>query len=121
MKAGDKEHFRYVSTRPGAQCAVTPFLTQVMLKYFVNSLKDLIPVVNRQLRTIDKCLMTNIITGATEMPASSIRSVSAPLFLSSLHCSEGDESLLADCSHDLLGLASCDETSGLAVARCFGK
>ena len=118
MKAGDKEHFRYVSTRPGAQCAVTPFLTQVMLKYFVNSLKDLIPVVNGQLRTIDKCLMTNIITGATEMPA---RSVSAPLFLSSLHCSEGDESLLADCSHDLLGLASCDETSGLAVARCFGK
>ena len=55
------------------------------------------------------------------MSASSISSVSAPLFLSSLHCSEGDESLLADCSHDQIGLASCDETSGLAVARCFGE
>ena len=55
------------------------------------------------------------------MPASSISNMSAPLFLSSIQCSEGDESLLADCSHDLLGLASCDETSGLAVARCFGK
>ena len=54
------------------------------------------------------------------MPATSMSSVSAPLFLSSLYCSEGDESLLADCSHDILGLASCEETSGLAVARCFG-
>ena len=55
------------------------------------------------------------------MPATSMSSVSAPLFLSSLDCSEGDESLLADCSHDILGLTSCDKTSGLAVARCFGK
>ena len=52
------------------------------------------------------------------MPATSISSVSAPLSLSSLHCSEGDESLLADCSHDLIGLAKCDEASGL---RCLGK
>ena len=120
MKAGDKEHFRYVSTMPGAQCAVTTFLTQVMLKYFVNSLKDLTPVVNRpEISFYDKYFI--LIIGATEMPASSISNMSAPLFLSSIQCSEGDESLLADCSHDLLGLASCDETSGLAVARCFGK
>ena len=47
MKAGDKEHFRYVSTMPGAQYAVTTSLTHLMLKYFADSLKDLIPAVNR--------------------------------------------------------------------------
>ena len=43
-----------------------------------------------------------------------------PLFLSSLDCSETDQSLLDDCSHDQLGLASCDDDYGLATAKCFG-
>ena len=118
LKPGEKEHFRYVSTMPGAQCAVTTTLTQVMLKYYVYT----ILVVKRQIQTIDRfnssgnimspmIKISLLITGTTAMPATSISSVSAPLFLSSLHCSEGDESLLADCSHDLIGLAKCDETS----------
>ena len=48
LKPGDKEHFRYVSTMPVAQCAVTTTLTQVMLKYYVYT----ILVVKRQIQTI---------------------------------------------------------------------
>ena len=62
-----------------------------------------------------------IIIGAVELDAVSQTSSTAPLFLSSLHCTEGDQSLLEDCSHDRLGLASCDDDEGLAVAKCFGE
>ena len=62
-----------------------------------------------------------LVSGATELPSAAVSDSTGPLFLSSLHCSEGDESLLDDCSHDRVGLASCDDTSGLAVGRCFGK
>ena len=62
-----------------------------------------------------------LVLGATELPSAALSDRTGPLFLSSLHCSEGDESLLDDCSHDLVGLASCEDTSGLAVARCFGE
>ena len=44
-----------------------------------------------------------------------------PLFLSSLDCSATHQSLLHDCSHVKLGLASCDEDFGLAVVKCFGE
>ena len=44
-----------------------------------------------------------------------------PLFLSSLYCSETDQSLLDDCSHDQLGLASCDDDFGLATVKCLGN
>ena len=44
-----------------------------------------------------------------------------PLFLSSLDCSETGQSLLDDCSHDQLGLASCDDDFGLATVKCFSK
>jgi hypothetical protein len=57
--------------------------------------------------------------GAAELDAVPQTSTTAPLFLSSLHCVQGDQSLLDDCSHDRLGLASCDEDDGLAVAECF--
>ena len=63
------------------------------------------------------CLST---TGAAELPAAQFDGDLGPLFLSSLHCTDDDQSLLEDCAHDRLGLASCDETSGLAVARCSG-
>ena len=59
--------------------------------------------------------------GGTELPASQSEASSDPLFLSSLHCIEGDQSLLDDCYHDPLGLATCDETFGLARAKCFGE
>ena len=55
------------------------------------------------------------------MPAATLSDSTSPLFLSSLQCSKGDKSLLDDCSHYQVGLASCDDTSGLAVTRCFGK
>ena len=63
----------------------------------------------------------SLVSGATELPSAALSDRTSPLFLSSLHCSEGDESLLDDCSHDRVGLASCEDTSGLAVARCFGE
>ena len=43
------------------------------------------------------------------------------MFLSSLHCTDEDHSLLDDCEHSQLGLAVCDEDSGLAGAKCLGK
>ena len=43
------------------------------------------------------------------------------MFLSSLHCTDEDHSLLDDCAHSQLGLAVCDEDSGLAGAKCLGK
>ena len=43
------------------------------------------------------------------------------MFLSSLHCTDEHYSLLDDCTHSQLGLAVCDEDSGLAGAKCFGK
>ena len=45
---------------------------------------------------------------------------SGPLFLSSVDCSETDQSLLDECDHETLGLASCDVDFGLAVVKCFG-
>ena len=59
--------------------------------------------------------------GAIELSSSQSEATSGPLFLSSLHCTEGDQSLLDDCYHDPLGLAVCDERFGLARAKCFGK
>ena len=45
---------------------------------------------------------------------------SGPVFLSSLRCTEEDQSLLDDCVHTQLGLAECnlDYRSG---AKCHGK
>ena len=43
------------------------------------------------------------------------------MFLSSLHCTDEDHSLLDDCAHSQLGLAVCDEDSGLAGAKCLGE
>ena len=43
-----------------------------------------------------------------------------PIFLSSLDCMGTDKSLIDDCYHDQLGLASCDDNFGLAVVKCFG-
>ena len=60
-------------------------------------------------------------TGAAVRPASQDIMDSTPLFLSSLRCSEDDRSLLHDCPHVQLGLASCDAESGYAAARCIGK
>ena len=48
-------------------------------------------------------------------------SSSGPVFLSSLHCTDEDHSLLDDCAHSQLGLAVCDEDSGLAGAKCLGE
>ena len=45
---------------------------------------------------------------------------SVPMFLSSLRCTDEDHSLLDDCAHSQLGLAVCDEDSGLAGAKCLG-
>ena len=56
--------------------------------------------------------------GAAELQATSGVGL---VFLSSLHCDESDQSLLHDCSHDRLGEASCDDGSGLAQVKCFGK
>ena len=49
-----------------------------------------------------------------------IATTSGPLFLSSVDCHETDQSLLDDCDHETLGLASCDDDFGLAVVKCFG-
>ena len=49
-----------------------------------------------------------------------IATSSVPLFLSSVDCSETDKSLLDDCDHETLGLASCDDGFGLAVVKCLG-
>ena len=43
------------------------------------------------------------------------------MFLSSLHCTDEDHSLLDDCAHSQLGLEVCDEDSGLAGAKCLGE
>ena len=43
------------------------------------------------------------------------------MFLSSLHCTDEDHSLLDDCAHSQLGLAVCDEDSGVAGAKCLGR
>ena len=63
----------------------------------------------------------SLISGAAELDTTDLTNSSGPLFLSSLHCSEGDESLLDDCSHDPLGLASCSDDFGLAVVKCLGE
>ena len=82
---------------------------------------------NTHLHTILSCIAENITnlsiytTGAMELSSSPSEASSGPLFLSSLHCTEEDQSLLDDCYHDLLGLAVCDGNFGLARAKCFGK
>ena len=62
-----------------------------------------------------------IFTGATPQLGSHFGSSFGPLFLSSLHCTDEDHSLLDDCAHSQLGLAVCDEDSGLAGAKCLGE
>ena len=46
---------------------------------------------------------------------------SGPLFLSSLQCTDNHESLLYDCSHDQLGVASCGDGFGVAMVKCFSE
>ena len=60
-------------------------------------------------------------TGASKLVPTLFSKRTGPLFLSSLDCSETDQSLLDDCSHDQLGLASCDDDFGLATVKCFGN
>ena len=56
------------------------------------------------------------------IPYSSIfGTTSSPVFLSSLDCSSTDRSLLYDCGHTQLGLATCDQDFGYAVAKCVGE
>ena len=59
--------------------------------------------------------------GASKVSPSQFETGSAPLFLSSLDCTDDDHSLLNDCIHDRLGQATCDDNSGLAVAKCYGN
>ena len=66
------------------------------------------------------CLI-HFLSGATELESASLTTSTGPLFLSSLDCSETDQSLLDDCSHNQLGLASCDDDFGLATVKCFSK
>ena len=60
------------------------------------------------------------LSGATPLSGSQIVASSVPMFLSSLRCTDEDHSLLDDCAHSQLGLAVCDEDSGLAGAKCLG-
>lgn len=60
-------------------------------------------------------------TGATRLPPSQFETGSDLLFLSSLDCTDEDHSLLNDCAHDRLGLATCGDDLGLAVAKCYGN
>ena len=66
-------------------------------------------------------LLYIFLPGATPLSGSQIGGSSGPVFLSSLHCTDEDHSLLDDCAHSQLGLAVCDEDSGLAGAKCLGK
>ena len=59
-------------------------------------------------------------SGATVEESTDIATSSGPLFLSSVDCSETDQSLLDDCDHETLGLSSCDVDFGLAVVKCLG-
>ena len=59
--------------------------------------------------------------GPTPLFGSHLEASSVPVFLSSLRCTDEDHSLLDDCAHSQLGLAVCDEDSGLAGAKCFGE
>ena len=59
--------------------------------------------------------------GATPLLGSGFEASSVPVFLSSLHCTDEDHSLLDDCAHSQLGLAVCDEDSGLAGVKCLGE
>ena len=59
--------------------------------------------------------------GASSQVGQHIGAVSVPVFLSSLRCTDEDHSLLDNCAHSQLGLAVCDEDSGLAGAKCFGE
>ena len=62
-----------------------------------------------------------LLPGATPLFGYKSEASSVPVFLSSLHCTDEDHSLLDDCTHTQLGLAVCDENSGLAGAKCLGK
>ena len=60
-------------------------------------------------------------SGATRLPPFQFETTSDLLFLSSLDCTDEDHSLLSDCTHDRLGLATCGDDLGLAVAKCYGN
>ena len=62
-----------------------------------------------------------LLPGATPLFRSEFEASSVPVFLSSLHCTDEDHSLLDDCAHSQLGLAVCDEDSGVAGAKCLGN
>ena len=60
-------------------------------------------------------------SGAVHIPDSSVfGTTSSPVFLSELVCSDNAHSLLYDCAHFQLGLATCNENFGYAAAKCFG-
>ena len=62
-----------------------------------------------------------LLPGAIPLFGSEFEASSGPVFLSSLHCTDEDHSLLDDCAHSQLGLAVCDEDSGRAGAKCLGN
>ena len=64
---------------------------------------------------------TLFLSGATPFLGSQMGTSAVPVFVSSLHCTDEEHSLLDDCAHSQLGLAVCDEDSGLAGAKCLGK
>ena len=69
-------------------------------------------------RNVFKCIM---IAGATHIEATAVSESLVPIFLSAMDCMETDKSLLEDCHHDEVGLATCDDDLILAVVKCFGR
>ena len=97
---------------------MTTSLTTLMLQSFVVNLMDSNPLV--EIIRVANYVFTFSFSGATVEESTGIDTSSGPLFLSSVDCSETDQSLLDDCDHETLGLASCDVDFGLAVVKCFG-
>ena len=97
---------------------MTTSLTTLMLQSFVVNLMDSNPLV--EIIRVANYVFTFSFSGATVEESTDIDTSSGPLFLSSVDCSETDQSLLDECDHETLGLASCDVDFGLAVVKCFG-
>ena len=89
-----------------------------MLLSFVVTLMDSSQLV--EVIRVANYVFTISFSGATVEESTDIATSSGPLFLSSVDCSETDQSLLDDCDHETLGLASCDDGFGLAVVKCLG-
>ena len=97
---------------------MTTSLTTLMLQSFVVNFMDSSPLV--EIIRVANYVFTFYFSGATVEESTGIATGSGPLFLSSVDCSETDQSLLDECDHETLGLASCDVDFGLAVVKCFG-